>query len=135
MSISKWNEVKLAAEATYSDGFARRVLELFILQLKRNGSTRVHLRCTLTSKTSNTHVPPSQSFISWKHLWKTGGQMLQSSTTRDNMGMVWISHAPEYEKICEVHFPTKMTYAQNRNSRAISGQIFSVLFQYFLSTS
>ena len=34
MSISKRNEVKLAAEAIYSDGFARRVLELFILQLK-----------------------------------------------------------------------------------------------------
>ena len=30
---------------------------------------------------------------------------------------------PGYEKICQVHFPTKMTYAQNRNSRAISGQI------------
>ena len=49
--------------------------------------------------------------------------MLQSFTTGDNMGMVWISHAPEYEKICQVHFHTKMTYAQNRNSSAISGQI------------
>ena len=49
--------------------------------------------------------------------------MLQSFTTGDNMGMVWISHAPEYEQISQVHVPTKMTYARYRNSSAISGQI------------